>query len=164
MDSSTQHDRHHLWETSAQVHSSFLYGSLAMALNNTQTAHNIVARLDEANEDTLPIVLDKQTEHAIERWTGPTISWSPNHYETFLSQIMTDCVMNQLTIMRSATKDANFPTDELRDLLSSIATALIPLFTQAHAPNAVVAQLSPDLRTSPLNLIVLAMGAAFQSL
>ena len=164
MDASTQHDQHHLWETSDQLKPSFLYGSLAMGLNGAQTAHSVVARLDEDDEDTLPIVLDKQPERGIERWTGPSISWSPNHHETFLSQVMTDTIMNQLTIMRNASKDSKFPTDELRDLLASIATALIPLFNQAHAPNAVVAQLSLDVRNSPLNLIVLSMGASFQGL
>ena len=135
-----------------------------MALHEGQTAHSIIARLDTEDDNTLPIILDKQTEQDIERWEGPTISCNPEHHENFLSQAMTDTVMNQLTIMRSASKEPEFPTDEFRDLLASIAIELIPLFTQAHAPNAVVAQLSDELRNSPLNLVVLAMGATFQGL
>ena len=163
LDENTQHCSEKLWETSDDLRSSFLSGSLALALHQGQSAHSIIARLDTKDDNTLPIILDK-VQNEIERWEGLAISYSPEHHENFLSQAMTDTFMNQLAIMRSASKSPEYPTDECRDMLASIATALIPMFTQAHAPNAVVAQLSEELRNSPLNLIVLAMGATFQGL
>ena len=164
MDNSAANELDRLWEITNTDKSSFVSGALAMALQVNHSSHSIVAQLDPDNEDMLPIILKDDVNSEIERWDGPQISFNPASSDTYKSQVMTEAIMNQLHLMRAACKEASFPTDDLRDRVAAIAVKLIPLLNQAHSPSSLVAQLSEDLRNSPLNLLILSMGAAHQSL